>query len=874
MNNLLRAIDVLFKKLRSEDLIEACLNSDKTGKVSSKVDKDSFVRCYQHAHESTTYEEAEIVYRLMNDKWMNADEECFSLCFAPHSSVFNVILNFCSLRLHLIGEIPVCRYRYLNEWHEVTERFGEDLMTTAYLASYDLMTRTERSRFDWPICLGHDSNDLNVLMGRKMVDLHAHLNATTDVFELNWISLMNQITDRTRELAKYDRRFLSPNTELNYSNIHLSLSIKVVIAAALRLYLVSAAYDDGVMEYGLLEDVMRTRSELELMTLTGKLQEKADLMAMSYGWKCQGEYGLYDVCPDYAIRKLPQGTSLAVMEGERKLMYMMYQQAFSEENPMTDSLFYLYLVLKEELRKEMVMQGKSRGFAVFSIYNRRKNSFTKAEITYQNIAEVLAVTPFFEGKKQNRYIELRITPKNSASENTKRIRNYEKVMKDEDLYGARDGNTATERKIDFIIHFIKRRDDALFSEAPENGLLATLMCRHQKVREDIQQQAKAIAEMDFSQSDIEEIVEDKKIRYSSLLVGIDAASSELVCRPEVFGQAYRYLSSITLKDYQGKRYNLGKTFHVGEVFYDVVDGLRAIDEVMKYLNFGIGDRLGHATVLGVNVERYYERHNYCISCSKQELLDNMVWLYVKVRRWLEDRSKLCEYLRELYVKYFRYIYDCQETVPDIYTYYQSWLLRGDNPELYLEEIVIDPKLNIDPWGRYGYNEKPEDVREARKNRQAKELYRRYHYDGNVKQRGGEAEMMIILERMRTEWVTTISSVQDRLLTKVERKHIAIECNPTSNLRIGEVKNYEEHPIVKFYNHGLDTEYPQHQVCVSINTDDKGIFATSLDREYSMMALSLEKGLQGDKKNSPRDILEWLDHVRKMAQEQMFNQGAI
>ena len=49
------------------------------------------------------------------------------------------------------------------------------------------------------------------------------------------------------------------------------------------------------------------------------------------------------------------------------------------------------------------------------------------------------------------------------------------------------------------------------------------------------------------------------------------------------------------------------TYHVGEDFLDPVDGLRAIDEAVRFLEMGSGDRLGHATVLGLDLKKWYEK---------------------------------------------------------------------------------------------------------------------------------------------------------------------------------------------------------------------------------------------------------------------------
>lgn len=61
----------------------------------------------------------------------------------------------------------------------------------------------------------------------------------------------------------------------------------------------------------------------------------------------------------------------------------------------------------------------------------------------------------------------------------------------------------------------------------------------------------------------------------------------------------------------------------------------------------------------------------------------------------------------------------------------------------------------------------------------------------------------------------------------------------------------------------------HHICVSINTDDAGVFCTTLEREYSLIALALEKVKDEHFSNSPRVIKDWLNNIRKMSREQVF-----
>ena len=64
----------------------------------------------------------------------------------------------------------------------------------------------------------------------------------------------------------------------------------------------------------------------------------------------------------------------------------------------------------------------------------------------------------------------------------------------------------------------------------------------------------------------------------------------------------------------------------------------------------------------------------------------------------------------------------------------------------------------------------------------------------------------------------------------------------------------------------------HEVSVSINTDESGVFATSLEREYVLMGIALEKTDDPRFKNSPRTVKEWLNRVRQILVEQRFVKG--
>ena len=209
---------------------------------------------------------------------------------------------------------------------------------------------------------------------------------------------------------------------------------------------------------------------------------------------------------------------------------------------------------------------------------------------------------------------------------------------------------------------------------------------------------------------------------------------------------------------------------------------------------------------------------------------------------------------------------------DVETYYLSWLLRGNSPT-FGADFALNNIRNISDvverrWLEAGFNHH-RGVEMACRNSNARNLFDRYH-SHKLAFKSNEVDSFTIPHEYREEYYELLEKIQEDLMQKIEKKHIAIECNPSSNYKIGEMDRYDQHPILRFFNYGIDTPYKDHNISVSINTDDQGVFSTSLEREYSLMALAMERNEIHGHHNSPRAILEWLDRVREMSIEQRFD----
>ena len=819
------------------------------------------------------------IIQMYKSNWKSKPVETKSnLKYTENPSMFNAILHFVDDKTLSIKDNTevVCNSNAILRWHTLTTALGEDLFICAYLAAKDLNTikNVQRNHFNWIPYIKTDDISLNHILESPLADIHAHLKGSSLNYDINWMCLMNHIDNRLND-------FQTISKTKQGDSIHLfreweSLYVKAVQAATLRLYLLQDTWQEELISIDFLDSVLKESDALVTSHFALELQQIITTAQYLHGkeYSNQTEKHIYDyaICDGLTIPFFTNETcAYSLLSGERYFLYKNLKEIYNDEHEADNKawLFYMYLLIKNEIRQEICQTNTSVGFDNFATYEQRKLIFTERESLsyYEHAALHLSVGSFFVNicnDGENRYHETRITPKNEASKIVDSI-----IENDIAITDPQFSNDINIWNYKYIFHFIKQEDRFTTTK---NKASLSLFARHHRLRKKIKEEARAI--YDFRNSltiaaasnDFGNFQNDKTTYLADRVVGIDAANSEIACRPEVFGQAFRYLRqhSIEHLDLHCPK-DLGITYHVGEDFMDVVDGLRAIDEAILFLELQKGDRIGHALALGVRVKKYYETRNFTIAMPLQMQLDNTAWLYRKLTD-LGYQNKTTESLKRKYGFCFRMIYPGRQT-PEIDIYYQSMLLRGDNPELYQRQgkLSVTPLNTILEWDRKAFvNEKA--CIDARKQKDVCELYYLYHFDPDGKLNGQKYEEW----EFDDELCSMIEIIQEEMLNKVEELGLAIECNPTSNFKIGEFSRYDEHPITKFNSSHLNTE-SRHQISVSINTDDKGVFSTSIEREYALMAHALIRVFHQNKNGTTNaDVYKWLDRVRQYSLEQQFN----
>ena len=805
-------------------------------------------------------------------------------------SVFDVILLFAvKMLIELDGE-PVCRYENLLRWRMTSHELDEDVFTTAYMAYRDRNDFNRERTFTWRPIIRHNNLYLNKIISQGMAENHFHLKGSAPQFPLSWLSMMNNVANNKfrKEIEIYGKKRLS--TIYNWGTETDSFYVSYLKAALIRVFLyykvvgMDFFYHERQEEKveNLFDYIKNEQEFMELLRSKEKILSQQEMIQEKIDRVKENQYGR--VVLDYALNGdliyLEKNVN-SILSGERWLMYKMFSFIYekNQEYEKYYNLFYAYLVIKDMMRSELVQTNTNLGFDNFERFQDRKESFiegTGFEKCYIEMAIKGTIT------NQNiKYLEARITPKKNALENKKIIEKYEKII----------GNDSDIKKMFFyVFHFIKEKDDLDTCESD-------LFCRHHGKRESLRKQAQEVVKF-----------RERYPKEAERVKGIDACSKEIYCRPEVFSQTYRYLRNHIVysreenwdenqMSIQSKVKQLSMTYHVGEDYLDLIDGLRSIDEAICFLQLNCGSRLGHALALGTDVEEYYKLKNYRILINQQDYLDNLVWIYYTLRRFgIHGYDDIIVLIEKEYHKYFREIYgkyineDCFKEVLreadeyykgrnrllnpegdnayvrfDISDYYAAYQLRGDNPKCY-EKGYFCELDDISEWNRYsvhrGY---PRDYK-LRYRPACAYLYYMYHYSSKVKKEGRKS----IEKKIGYRMIECIRDVQKAMVSWVATLGIGIECNPSSNYFIGIYDQYVKHPIFKFYNMGLTTsqeeleECPQLPVC--INTDDQGIFSTYLDNEYALLALALEKAKDenGHNKYKRSMIYEWINNIREQS----------
>ncbi len=883
MNNIRKSIEIIFKKENPELIIQ---NHFKL-KKDYKFGKDIFQRTYSYENPLVyNKDEIENVHDLLESKWKKLE-------YVKEDSEFNALVHFTREVLTEEEGEPVCKFEKLLKWRELSYELGEDILTTSYFAYKDYVQNYNRSIFAWKPIVRTDNYKLRELLKKGTAENHFHLKGSSPHFQLTWISIMNNPLGRDKEFTQLEKELcLLPEVKHSFKEKILELKTLVKKASYIR-YLLFSVLNKIPLESDEKEkvdiNILKSTSDREVNFHLTELQSEIDYLKHEYGKSFGGEIA------DYAIPKSVSENNYnernkeyngnILLYGERNLLYRVFRAIYSGNKEISkyQEFFYAYLIIKEKLRNEIIQVNNRVGFANFGDYQNRKGFFLDG-IYKEAVINMAINSSIYDQSIKS--LEARIAPSNTTRDMGNQIKGIDKNVESKKFLDIKkckvsefEEKLKNDKKADkeyeyfYTAHFIKIAENYSGAKKSigENKYIEYVNPLNYKVRKNVEKQAKAIINLRKTSS-----------KAKNRLFGIDAANVEIGCRPEVFAQAFRYVRNYHSKnEFENfgveENFNMGITYHAGEDFLDIIDGLRAIDETMRFLNYEQGDRLGHALALGIEAKAYYKSKNMSLVKNKQVHLDDVAWLLAKVREYNIRDINQCELakLESDFHRLFHEIYDVgmnrKGSSCNHYDYYSAWKLRGDAPKYYFEGKYVEKGV-VSFWERCGIDDsKRDELSSVRNNELCCDIYRNYHYNPHVRLKGLESEVV----KVSSAYADIVDKLQKGLQREVARRNICIETNPTSNYVIGTFKRFAKHPITNFFNLGLTANYEEikdcPQISVSINTDDQGVFPTYLENEYALMALALEKekNEDGNPKYQPMMIYEWLDKIRQMGLEQSF-----
>jgi len=472
--------------------------------------------------------------------------------------------------------------------------------------------------------------------------------------------------------------------------------------------------------------------------------------------------------------------------------------------------YYLYLLLQGSFQQYIVQQRSQCGFDQFQRIS--ENEFrSDVEDEYARRFKQLNGNRGTSPKS----IEGRFAPKDRVEEVNQLVRRivggYARYAGKRSFDYDSMSIPQTKPQLRLIAHFIKKTDPC---RSGKKLKFPATKVRHHTLRMQLDLQSWTL---------ITCVANDKT--FNKLLVGVDAASNELHAAPEVFAPAYRRLRRNGFTNF---------TYHVGEDFVHLLSGLRSIHEAINFLGLSTGNRIGHATAVGIEPLFWLNAVDSSITIARLEWLDNLVFTYEMLKSE-QDGQVYLERLRDEIETHSFGIYREKYFPCDLAI---AWKMRELDPMLVCYGY-LRPTSSI----RRGEMREWDKIFKAKQQSTPFEIFRKYHLSVD----GSE------LIQVKTELIDAncMEIIQRIILRDLHKKGIVIETMPTSNVRISHYNDYSEHHIWRWL--AIDN-HERPALCVG--SDDPGIFATNLFNEYAHIFQGL-KSYCGKSTNEATKIVKEL-----------------
>ncbi len=239
---------------------------------------------------------------------------------------------------------------------------------------------------------------------------------------------------------------------------------------------------------------------------------------------------------------------------------------------------------------------------------------------------------------------------------------------------------------------------------------------------------------------------------------------------------------------------LGLTFHVGEDFFHPLEGIKAIWEYMMFCGVCSGDRIGHGLALGIDIPSFNATRGRSAIMPTGAALDLLAWIRHRLAVLPNVSAIGLRKIEDDIRNFSQRVHGRAVGAADLYQ-----LVRARHG------LRRDAGEGLPPTARILLDREAADSGYSR----AAKVY---------------APLPESL--LREDLEESFGQIQDNIVEEVVQRELFIETNPSSNVNILGLQSVREHPIFRLLH-----RHPGLQL--TVNTDDPGTFATSLELEYAL-----------------------------------------
>lgn len=495
------------------------------------------------------------------------------------------------------------------------------------------------------------------------------------------------------------------------------------------------------------------------------------------------------------------------------------QQLKQKPQMQTDRLLHLYLLLQHQHLQLMVQRDDFFGFDQFQKFTFSGLRWRAEEEYYARFCQLHG---HLQQDSQVVYLEGRCAPKDSAAENLELLstilRGYWHYLYGETYsaypadrpglsrllseLGAYDFHTGQRKlRLALVFHFIKKKWDT--NKEPS---------RHAALRAGLRQQLDQLCAC---------------LRHEPGLLpyvrGVDAAANELHAGAEVFAPVFRLARSAGLSR---------QTFHAGEDFVHLAGGVRQIHDALHLPGLRAGDRIGHATAIGILPARWLAGMPHSMHVKQGEWLLDLICAWHLLRYFSPAHGDVHQIAHSAAQKAAHAAVQLAASLfphaCNIEDLQMMSALRGLWPS-YVFAACDDPNWRWQEVSLHdGWREEAKLVAQARAERgRHLQMLAYWLRDPALLE---QSERML---RIPSDFFSAqeLLCLQQALQQQVLAANVVLETLPTSNVRISQYQHLQEHHSLRWMGAPGHKVEGDANLLVSLGSDDPGIFATDLRAEF-------------------------------------------